>query len=102
MLGDNHLHLANSGLSEDNDVSDRERTEPGVIREALVNSPLNHGRYLHGAGKGYITIAQKTTGLWQQHSYPRGQLDQVLPAYSGVDDVYISQNRFWVPALYQG
>jgi len=66
-----------------------------VIREALVNSPLNHGRYLHGAGKGYITIAQKTTGLWQQHSYPRGQLDQVLPAYSGVDDVYISQNRFY-------
>ena len=73
-----------------------------MIREALVNSPLNHGRYLHGAGKGYVTIACKTTGSWQQHSYERGQLDQVLPAYSGVSDVYISQNRFWVPALYQG
>ena len=66
-----------------------------MIREALVNSPLNHGRYLHGAGKGYVTIACKTTGSWQQHSYERGLLDQVLPAYSGVDDVYISQNRFW-------
>jgi hypothetical protein len=66
-----------------------------VIRDSLVNSPWNHGRYLHGAGKGYITIAQKTNGLWQQHSYERGQLHQVLPAYSGVDDVYISQNRFY-------
>ena len=66
-----------------------------MIREALVNSPLNHGRYLHGVGKGYVTIACKTTELWQQHSYERGQLDQVLPAYSGVDDVYISQNRFY-------
>jgi len=91
----NHLHLADSGLSEDNDVSDQERIEPGVIRDALVNSPLNHGRYLHGAGKGYVTLAQKTTGLWQQHAYTTQQLDQLLPAYSGVDDVYISQNRFW-------
>ena len=66
-----------------------------MIREALVNSPLNHGRYLHGAGKGYVTIACKTNGSWQQHSYERGHLDQVLPAYGGVDDVYISQNRFW-------
>jgi len=66
-----------------------------VIREALVNSPLNHGRYLHEAGKGYVTIACKTSGPWEQHSYTTHELDQVLPAYGGVDDVYISQNRFW-------
>jgi hypothetical protein len=95
VLGCSHLHLADSGLSEDNDISDRERTEPGMIREALVNSPLNHARYLHGAGKGYVTIACKTSGSWEQHSYTTQELDQVLPASGGVDDVYISQNRFW-------
>jgi hypothetical protein len=66
-----------------------------VIREALVNSPLNHGRYLHEAGKGYVTIACKTSGPWEQQSYTTHELEQVLPAYGGVDDVYISQNRFW-------
>jgi hypothetical protein len=54
-----------------------------VIREALVNSPLNHSRYLHGAGKGHVTIACKTSGFWEQHSYTTQELDQVLPAYSG-------------------
>ena len=65
-----------------------------MIREALVNSPLNHGRYLHDAGKGLVTVAQKTPD-WQQHSYKMQELGEVMPAYGGADDVYISQNRFW-------
>jgi hypothetical protein len=65
-----------------------------VTREALVNSPPNDGRYLHGAGKGRVTVAQKTPD-WQQRSYQTQQLDEVLPAYGGLNDVYISQNRFW-------
>jgi hypothetical protein len=63
-------------------------------------SPLAHARYLHnGAGKGYVTIGQKN-GLkspndWHQHSYPLEKLYELVPAYSGLDDVYITQNRFY-------
>ncbi len=62
-------------------------------------SPLAHARYLHGAGKGSVTLGQKN-GLkplddWNQHSYPPEKLYEVVPAYSGLDDVYITQNRFY-------
>jgi hypothetical protein len=74
-----------------------------VIREALVNSPANHGRYLHGTdGEGCLTVARKISGLslpddWQQHAYPTQDLCEVLTSYGGVLDAYISQNRFWGP-----
>lgn len=68
-----------------------------MIREALVDSPLNHGRCLHDAGKGLVTVARKIPGKWEQHSYPTQQLYEILPAYGGVQDAYISQNRFWGP-----
>lgn len=68
-----------------------------MIREALVDSPLNHGRYLHGEGKGLVTVARKIPGKWEQRSYPTEQLYEILPAYGGVYDAYISQNRFWGP-----
>jgi len=73
-----------------------------VIGEALVNSPLNHGRFLHGASEGHITVARKipslpSPGNWEQYSYPTSELYEVLPAYTGVYDAYISQNSFWGP-----
>ena len=76
--------------------------KPGMIGQVLVDSPLNHGRYLHDKGEGHVTLAQKVQELapdddWQQHSYPLGELHEVLPAYGGLDDAYISQNRFWGP-----
>jgi hypothetical protein len=75
---------------------------PGMIGETLVNSPLNHGRFLHGAGEGHVTVARKVPGLpssdnWEPHSYPTRKLYEVLPAYTGVYDAYISQNRFYGP-----
>ena len=72
-----------------------------ISRETHVGaSPLAHARYLHnGAGKGYVTLGQKN-GLkppndWYQHSYPVEKLYEVVPAYSGLYDVYITQNRFY-------
>jgi hypothetical protein len=70
-----------------------------LIEEALVNSPPNHGRYLHSAGKGCATLARKVPepsapGNREQHSYPTQELYEVLPAYGGVYDAYISRNRF--------
>lgn len=74
----------------------------GAIREVSVDSPLNHGRYLHGTNEGDVTVAQKFPGLpspldWQPHCYSTRKLYEVLPAYGGSDDTYISQNRFWGP-----
>ncbi|MCA1737841.1 MAG: hypothetical protein LC740_03135 [Actinobacteria bacterium] len=65
----------------------------------MVRTPVDHARYLHGSGtKGQVTIAQKNPDWdtdWEQNPYKTHELDEVLPAYSGLDDVYISQNRFY-------
>lgn len=71
-----------------------------MIRETPIGaSPLAHARYLHDTGKGKVTICQKS-GLkppnnWNQHSYPVEKLYEIVPAYSGSNDVYITQNRFY-------
>ena len=70
------------------------------IRETPIGtSPLAHARYLHGGGKkGYVTVAHKTPDTplddWHPHSYAVEELDEVVPPYGGLTDVYISQNRF--------
>jgi hypothetical protein len=71
-----------------------------LIGEAPIgSSPLAHARYLHDTGQGNVTLARKTDleppdDDWQQHSYPAEKIYEILPAYSGLSDVYISQNRF--------
>jgi len=64
-----------------------------IRRTPIGSSPLAHARYLHSAGTGCVTLAHKPG--WQQHSYLLEKLYEVLPAYGGMDDVYISQNRFY-------
>ena len=71
-----------------------------MIRETPIGtSPLAHARYLHGTGKGHVTLSNKVgpepLSEWNQHSYPVEKLHEVVPAYSGLKDVYISQNRFY-------
>ncbi len=71
-----------------------------MIGEAPIgSSPLSHVRYLHEAGQGNVTLAYKADleppDDWHQHSYPVEKLYELLPAYSGLRDVYISQNRFY-------
>jgi hypothetical protein len=65
---------------------------------ASVNSPLAHGRFLHGASTEDFTVAQKNGpgGRWEQHSGPFERLADVLSAYGGATNVYISPNRFYV------
>jgi hypothetical protein len=54
---------------------------------------------LHDAGKGKVTISQSTDldppDDWNQTSYSVEQLYEVLPAYADLNDVYITQNRFY-------
>ena len=40
-------------------------------------------------------MAQKVRGEWKENSYTVEELLEILPAYYGATDVYISQNRFW-------
>jgi len=71
-----------------------------LIGEASIgSSSLAHVRYLHEGGQGNVTLARKT-GLeppddWHQRSEPAEKLYEVVPAYDGLSDVYISQNRFY-------
>lgn len=71
-----------------------------MVREiAPVDSPLSHGTFLHGLGKGYVSLGRKIQGRtspnWHQHSYSFDDLLEVLPRHLGDEDVYISQNRFY-------
>src|SRR5215212_9484003 len=74
-----------------------ENSTSGWINKAPIgSSPLAHARYLHGSGKGYVTVGQKTDSEpWVQNSYPVEKLYEVLPAYAGLNDVYITQNLFY-------
>lgn len=56
---------------------------------------MEHGRYLHGSGKGFVTVAQKIDDRFHQRSYGTQELCDVLLAYGGVQDAYIFLNRFW-------
>ena len=72
-----------------------EITESGwTNKDPIGSSPLAHARYLHGSGKGYVTVAQKThREPWVQHSHSVEKLYEVLLEYAGLDDVYLSLNR---------
>lgn len=76
-----------------------QRVRTGVLRQTSVNTPLAHARFLHGTGKGCVTIAQKNGPHrpWEPHSYPLEKLIEVVPAYGGGTDIYLSQNRFYGP-----
>lgn len=68
-------------------------------KDPIGSSPLAHARYLHDSGKGKVTVGQKT-GLkppddWSQSSHSVEELYEVLPTYAGLNDVYITQNRFY-------
>lgn len=63
-----------------------------------LNSPLAHGRILHrmhSSSKALVSLAQKVRGEWKENVYSVDRLLEILPAFSGATDVYISQNRFW-------
>lgn len=72
-----------------------------IGKELIGSSPLAHARYLHDSGKGKVTVGQKTNlespDDWNQTSHSVEQLYEVLPAYAGLNDVYITQNRFYGP-----
>lgn len=76
------------------------KVESVVIPSA--NTPLGHLKFLHGGDdstRSYATIAQKlgsdSRKPFDQQSGPFEDLAEIVPAYGGLDDVYVSQNRFF-------
>jgi hypothetical protein len=67
-----------------------------ISKKLIGSSPLAHARYLHNSGNEYVTVGQKTDRKpWIQTSYQVEQLYEVLPDYAGLNNVYISLNRFY-------
>lgn len=63
--------------------------------EVWVRTPQQHGRLLHGEGKGIVSLAQRLgNGHWYEKRYPVEVAIEVLRHYQGRRDVYLSQQRF--------
>ena len=72
-----------------------------VVSEATVArrilTPSDHGLILHDGGRGFITIAQRVSGRWQERGVQILDLEYFLRHLDPAIDSYISQNRFWLP-----
>jgi hypothetical protein len=65
-------------------------------KKSIGFSPLAHARYLHDPGNEYVTVGQKTDcEPWIETSYRVEKLYEVLPKYAGLNDIYLSLNRYY-------
>jgi hypothetical protein len=66
-------------------------------KDPIGSSPLAHARYLHDSGNQYVTIGRKIDRdpWWIEAPYKVEQLYRTLPNYVGLNDVYLSLNRFY-------
>jgi hypothetical protein len=65
-------------------------------KQSIGSSPLAHARYLHDSGNQYVTVGQKTDREpWIETPYRVEKLYEVLPEYAGLNDVYLSLNRYY-------
>jgi hypothetical protein len=62
-----------------------------------ILSPADHGLLLHDGGRGFVTIAQRINGSWQERGIPILDLAYFLRQLQPSFDSYISQNRFYFP-----
>lgn len=57
---------------------------------------LEHINMHHANADGWVTLAKKQDGRWQQWHYRPDELAQALSKWLG-EDVYFSQNTFYIP-----
>jgi hypothetical protein len=73
------------------DSSSKSRLNP-KFREAASD----HAGILHPEGcRGRVVIAHKDGDRWKQRSYEVSDLPEIIPAVAGLEDAYISQQRFY-------
>ncbi|WP_159718581.1 hypothetical protein [Geminicoccus flavidas] len=73
------------------------RSDPCFLRPAHLRSPEDHAAALHAGGRGHVTIARKHGGAWHESAIPVPELPYAVRQLRGVEDIYITQNRFFGP-----
>ena len=68
-----------------------------LLRPAHIECPEDHAAALHAGGSGRVTIARKSGSSWHEDAVPISDLCYAVRHLSGLDDVYIAQNRFFGP-----
>jgi hypothetical protein len=66
-------------------------------RPNSIQSPEDHAAVLHRGGAGRVTIARKQGAAWRETSVPVTDVAYTVRQLDGLDDVYITQNRFHGP-----
>lgn len=59
-----------------------------------MDSPLNHARFLHGSGRGCITLRHPSPQGWHHRSDPLEKAEDSIAACGGLEDAYVTLNRF--------
>ncbi|MEC2075836.1 replication protein [Metabacillus fastidiosus] len=66
------------------------------IEETSLVRAKGHVLFHHRNADGWVTLAQKKTGIWKQYHYKPEELAFKLSEWLG-EDVYFSQNTFYKP-----
>ena len=69
-------------------------TDDNAFVRPRILTPEDHGLALHAGGRGQITIAVRQDGSWKEYPVPVADLPYTVRQLAGVQDAYISQNRF--------
>jgi hypothetical protein len=73
-----------------------ETDSPARLKHGLRDAALDHASTLHPAeSRGRVVIAHKDGERWKQGSYDVSDLPEIIPAVAGLEDAYISQQRFF-------
>ncbi len=73
------------------------QTDPCSLRPVHIRSPEDHAAALHAGGRGHVTIARKHGASWHENTVTVPELPYAVRQLGGVEDVYITQNRFFGP-----
>ena len=71
-----------------------------VHDDSRIEQALNQIQWTHRNDDGWITVSIKPTGeqeSWSQYHLRMDELSEKLIRFLGVDNVYISQNSFYIP-----
>jgi hypothetical protein len=73
-----------------------ETDSPARLNPKFREAASDHAGMLHPEGcRGRVVIAHKDGERWKQRSYEVSDLPEIIPAVAGLEDAYISQQRFY-------
>lgn len=82
-------------MAEDQQLALDLYQEPEGTERSWIRSPVEHGRLVHGGGKGLVSIAHKTgTDRWKERVQGVEAALEMLRYCRGQENVYLSTQRF--------